>query len=347
MYFRFYLFLIVNFCLFLSCKNGSSSDNRNQIDSLKISGLDTIQKAIVEDDTTSYDSSLYFNDNIITDTVIAFRYSDIIADDTICPFFFDFKDTITRKTINSIDIVLENPYVKEGCELISKGSHFGFHKAKLPGKGNKKALYKLLSNDVMQFIPDSVSYPVGYCEYRIDISANKFALVGYSLNLSISDKGYPGFGGSRIAVYNSSGKRIYSHKVNGILSLEPSITFDGKYLTIVFTKKPYWIQPQEVYFQIIRLRDNKIVFQNVYDRANDSDMNWLDVKRNMIVSSFLESRNRTLLCLDSDKNMLYIKQGLPSSIYIRNWIRDYIYLDIENKPSQKLFFDKDFEVIHL
>jgi hypothetical protein len=349
--FIFYLSFLLSVYLIGSCKIRSSSENIGSLkDLIPIKNSDTITPIAILQDTTPIDSSLIPKDYGIKDSFLIIRRPYDPGKYNIQPFYIDFVDQPSNKLIKTIDVNAENPFVKEGYKIIPNAYSSPFFFIKIPGNGKKPELRKIFSKEVFNLIPANDSFEMAYCQFAVDVYSNKFAVIAYKVNLDYyyNESDGPGYGATRIFIYNSKGVRINHFEIEGLLISNPAISKDGKYMAFVFTRKPYGILPFQGDFNILRLVDNKVIYEEKIDSFNINegyDVS-LDRANNMIVTQFSNYHSGRILCMDSAKNLLYRSEKINDIYSVRYGYRDFVYIEFRDKPSQKLFFNKDFNLIH-
>ena len=99
----------------------------------------------------------------------------------------------------------------------------------------------------------------------------------------------PGFGSAIVSILDSIGNKIYTRKVDGSLLDIPQISADGKYLSLMYQITPYWFDSLRCNFQLIRLRDNKVVYEMNFNQVYQNKIgNWLNLKNNFTLVFLME-----------------------------------------------------------
>ena len=102
-------------------------------------------------------------------------------------------------------------------------------------------------------------------------------------------------------------------------------------------------------YSIIRLLDNKIVYEKTFNHlSGDHDGSWLNLKHNLVITSFNRPNSGKIFCLDAAKDKLYISEDIEGRFDVGSNTFDYLSVYMWNKPViQKLYFERDFEIIKL
>jgi len=219
---------------------------------------------------------------------------------------------------------------------------------KIPGGGKKSELRKIFTKKVYKLIPADDTFNIARCGYAVDISSNTHAVIAFKLNLlqENNEPGGQGYGATRIKIFNSKGASINELELEGQIMGNPVISTDGKYLSLIYSQKPYWMSPNVFDFKIIRLSDNKLIYGEK-KLLNDNSGILLDRANNMIVVQLSNQQDGRILCLDFSKNRLYRSEAYEGIEVFQSGLQEFININFRDKPNLKLFFDTDFTIIPL
>ena len=342
-------FVIIWFVV--GCKYKSNSENiiipKNSVFSEKIDSPSN-QENILKN--YPRDSIVFLKDNEIKDSLIVIRRPFEVIQNKVKAFYVDFIQWPSKKVIKTIDVFKENPFVKEGYEVIPKSLPHEFFMISIPGNGYKKEVKKLFTKEVYDLIPENIQFKEAYCKFAIDVKSNRFAVIAYKIDLDIGydERNGPGFGATRIFIFDSLGEKIDQIVLNGLLISNPSISVDGKYLAFFYSRKPYEMAPNEFEFNILRIRDHKVIYKESFNNMSlDNVWVGLNLKNNVIIATTSDWPGGQILCFDATKHILYISEVFTERFWLWTNSRDYLYVEFDQKPPRRLYFDKDFKIIPL
>ena len=278
--------------------------------------------------------------NRVKDTLNGFAYDRWII-------FYDQKE---EKILKCIDLVLDNPYVKEGLEIDSvnwNGTHIYF---RLPEGTNKTTIKKYLPVHEYDSIPSqwidekALSRSNAYSMSDFN-SKNNFVVGVFSFEwIGLEREWIRGdYVTNTIIVWDSIGTETYRMNSEGF-NFSAFTSTNGKYLISFREEFPSDEHKSRQCVNIIHTPTNKIIHKECQKEGEYYLFSWpsdkylsFGYKNEVIKISIFDIHNQVLYVESKSTNDNLFRFNLE----IEN---DYITLKQRNKLVSKFFFKEDFQI---